>query len=81
MNKWQLQEAKNKLSHLIEVAMSGNPQMITKRGEDAVVLLGIKDYIKLQGTKKSFKKLLLEGVKVDDLEITRSKSGNRELEL
>nr|WP_253308519.1 type II toxin-antitoxin system prevent-host-death family antitoxin [Rickettsia endosymbiont of Ceutorhynchus assimilis] len=32
MNKWQLHEAKNKLSNIIDTAMHGKPQCITKRG-------------------------------------------------
>ncbi len=39
MNKWQLHEAKNKLSNIIDIAMHGTPQCITKRGEEAVVII------------------------------------------
>lgn len=36
---WQLQEAKNKLSELVEVALHGEPQLITRHGVEAVVVL------------------------------------------
>ncbi len=37
-SKWQLQEAKNKLSEVIRRAREEGPQTITVRGEDAVVV-------------------------------------------
>jgi len=39
MTKWQLQEAKNRLSELIRKAKEDGPQVITVRGEDAVVVV------------------------------------------
>ncbi len=46
-NEWQLQEAKNKLSEVINLALSVGPQLITRRGEKAAVLLSYRDYEKL----------------------------------
>ena len=45
--KWQLQEAKNKLSQVAEEAVAYGPQVITKRGEDAVVVMSKADYDRL----------------------------------
>ena len=42
--KWQLQEAKNKLSQVAEEAITYGPQVITKRGEDAVVVISKAEY-------------------------------------
>jgi antitoxin Phd len=40
MTSWQLQEAKNKLSELIDRSISEGPQIITRHGvEIAVVIL------------------------------------------
>ncbi len=47
MQSWQLQEAKNKLSHIIKEARQGKPQIITLHGKPAVVLLSIDEYKKL----------------------------------
>ncbi|KJV92735.1 prevent-host-death family protein [Rickettsia bellii str. RML Mogi] len=33
MNKWQLHEAKNKLSNIVDTAMQGTPQCIIQKGE------------------------------------------------
>jgi antitoxin Phd len=41
---WQLQEAKSKLSGLVTRAMSGEPQLITRRGQEAAVVLSVEAY-------------------------------------
>lgn len=81
MYKWQLHEAKNKLSHLVDTAIEGEPQYITRRGKDAVVVIAIKDYQKLKRQRLGFNEFLLSGPKSDDLEIARVKGGLRELDL
>ena len=47
MRTWQLQEARNKFSQVVEEAISSWPQLITKRGVEAVVLLSYAEYRKL----------------------------------
>jgi len=81
MKKWQLFEAKNKLSDLIDIAMQGKPQCITRRGEDAVIVMGIKEYQKLNKKQLSFGEYLLAGPKFDDLDIKRAKGSAREVDL
>jgi antitoxin Phd len=81
MDKWQLHEAKNKLSHLIDVAMEGKPQFITKRGEEAVVVISMEEYKKITKPKLGLNKFLLKGVKFDDLEIARVAGKIREEDL
>jgi prevent-host-death family protein len=46
-NEWQLQEAKNRLSEVINLALTKGPQLITRRGEKTVVLLSYTEYEKL----------------------------------
>ena len=41
---WQLQEAKNKFSRVIESAVSGGPQIITKRGVEVAIILSYAEY-------------------------------------
>ncbi|AAL03857.1 prevent-host-death family protein [Rickettsia conorii subsp. heilongjiangensis] len=81
MNKWQLHEAKNKLSNIIDIAMHGTPQCITKRGEEAVVIISIKDYKQLTKQKPDFKEYLLSIPKTDNLDIQRAKGYARDFEL
>ena len=41
---WAVTEAKAKLSDLVDAAMKGEPQIITRRGDEAVVVLSMKAY-------------------------------------
>ena len=44
---WQLQEAKNKLSELVNEAETEGPQIITRHGEQVAVVLSIEEYSRL----------------------------------
>jgi antitoxin Phd len=44
---WQLQEAKNKFSEVVEEALTQGPQVITKRGVEAVIVLSYAEYRRL----------------------------------
>lgn len=82
MSTWQLQEAKQKLSRVVDEAISSGPQTITRHGEEAVVVLSVEDYRRLTKTRKSLKGLLLEGPKIDgELDISRQKDLPRDIEL
>jgi len=50
---WQLQEAKNKLSEVIDRALQDGPQIITRRGQSAVVVVSVKDYENMVKPKNS----------------------------
>jgi antitoxin Phd len=50
--RWQLQEAKAKLSELVKRAESEGPQEITVHGEAKAVLLSKAEYERLTGGKK-----------------------------
>ncbi len=50
--QWQLQTAKAQLSELVEAALRGNPQRITRRGKDAVMVLSEKAYVALKNSAK-----------------------------
>jgi antitoxin Phd len=81
MSKWQLYEAKNKLSQIIDTAMQGEVQYITRKGVEAVVVISIDEYKKLKKPKKSFTEILLGGEKVEDFTVERAKSPGRSIEL
>lgn len=75
-NEWQLQEAKNKLSEVINLALTQGPQLITRRGEKTAVLLSFNEYEKLckaQGRlSEFFRESPLAGTSVN-----REKTQNR----
>ena len=50
---WQLQEAKAKFSEVVELALHGEPQIVTKRGEEAVVIIAYTQYRRLAQKQKS----------------------------
>jgi antitoxin Phd len=53
MNKtWQLQDAKNRLSELVEGAEKGDIQFISKRGKLTAVLLSLSEFQKLRSQKE-----------------------------
>ena len=81
MELWQLQDAKNKFSEVVEKAQKNGPQVITKRGIETVVIMSVKDYQKLTRPKTNivefFRKSPLRGV---DIDITRDKDYGREVD-
>ena len=53
MTEWPLQDAKNKLSAVVEAAVAGDPQRVTKRGKPAVVVLAVDEYGRLRRLEKA----------------------------
>ena len=50
-NVWQLQEAKNKFSNLVDKAHHDGPQIVTKHGKKSVVVIALEDFQKLNKPK------------------------------
>lgn len=81
MAAWQVQEAKTRLSELIEDACREGPQVITRHGTERAVVLSITDYRALTAHKPDLKAYLLDGPKVDSFEIKRSRDTGRKISL
>ena len=47
MKAWQLQDAKAKFSEVVEAALHEGPQAVTRRGEEAVVVISHTTYLEL----------------------------------
>lgn len=47
---WTVQDAKNKFSAVVEAALAGRPQEVTRRGKPAVVVLSVEEYQRLLAT-------------------------------
>jgi antitoxin Phd len=45
---WQIQEAKNKLSEVVERAVESGPQILTRRGVEVAVVLSFPEYLQLK---------------------------------
>jgi antitoxin Phd len=50
---WKLQDAKDKFSEVVARAMKGEPQRVTRRGQDAVVVVSAKQFDKIGGQPQS----------------------------
>ncbi|RPI79927.1 MAG: type II toxin-antitoxin system Phd/YefM family antitoxin [Desulfobacteraceae bacterium] len=75
---WQLQDAKNKFSQVVENALADGPQIITRRGAEVAVVLSADDYRKMLAAQKPLSLFLREsplyGV---DLDLSREKGPAR----
>lgn len=67
-------DAKNRLSELIAAAGQGKPQLITKNGVEAAVLISYKDYRRLVAREQPLVDFLLSSpLRDSEVELTRSK--------
>jgi antitoxin Phd len=72
---WQLQEAKNKLSEVVEEALHNGPQIITRRGTDTAVVLSFAEYRRLSLTRKKLSEFFRDSPLVEvELDLTRDGS-------
>ena len=53
MGKWQLAEAKSRLSAVVDAARAGEPQEVTRRGKPAVVVIAVEEYERLRSLERS----------------------------
>ena len=80
---WAVTEAKAKLSDLVDAAMKGEPQIITRRGSEAVVVLSMKAYRSaIEGRRGSLVEFFAKSPFRDvDLAPARDGETGREIEL
>ncbi len=76
---WNLAEAKNRLTEVVNLGLTEGPQAITRRN-DTVVLVSAERYAKLTGQTPDFKEFLFRGVRLHDLDLTRDPSPSRDVE-
>ncbi len=72
---WQIHKAKNKLSEVVDEAIRHGPQIITKPGVEAVVVLSYAEYRKAMLNKKKLSDFFRESPLADvGLDLRRDKS-------
>lgn len=60
MNSWPVQDAKARFSEFLETCLREGPQIVTKRGAEAAVLVPVNEWRRLQqSAKPTLKELLL----------------------
>lgn len=71
---WQLQEAKNQFSLVVDKALSEGPQTVTRHGKPTVVVVSVADYRKKSRSRRKSLLELFEPLRGVELEIERDRS-------
>lgn len=81
--KWQLQEAKNKFSQLVDEVVNNNDhQIITRHGKDTAVILSFEEYKKLTKKKGSLANFFRNSPLFDEqIDLERNKDYSRDIEI
>jgi antitoxin Phd len=70
MRAWPVQDAKARFSEMLETCLREGPQLVTKRGADAAVLVPAADWQRLKrAAKPTLKELLLTDAARGELDI------------
>lgn len=70
MKTWPVQDAKARFSEMLEDCLNHGPQLVTKRGADAAVLVPIQEWRRLSGASvRTLKDLLLTDDARGNLEV------------
>ena len=59
MQTWPVQDAKARFSEFLEACLSNGPQMVTKRGAEAAVLVPVHELRRLQSVAQPSLKQLI----------------------
>lgn len=79
---WSVAEAKARLSDLINEALSGAPQTITRRGRSAVVVVSAEEWERREARRGTLAEFLATApVDLTELLPPRSKDGMRKIKL
>jgi prevent-host-death family protein len=81
MQTWQLQEAKSRFSEVVDLTLTEGPQMVTRRGEEAVVILAADEYRRLSGQTPRLMDCLLNAPRGEPLVLERSREATRDIAL
>lgn len=80
--RWQLQDAKAQLSELVQRALDGEPQCVTRHGKDAVIVISYDEIISAIGAKQSlFEFFRSSPLAAADIDIERMRGPVRKVDL
>jgi len=67
--RWALQDAKNRFSEVVDAALRGEPQVVTRRGVETAVIIAHDAYVRMvsrgQTAQRPFSDYLLNGPRAD----------------
>lgn len=79
MRTWQLQEAKSRFSEVVDLTLKEGSQRVTRRGEEAVVIVSSHEYRRLTGQAPNLVDTLLRAPRGKPLLTDRSTEPIRDL--
>ena len=84
MQKWKLEDAKNRFSEVVRLARKHKPQLVTKNGRDAVVVVSAEDYASLTAPEENLVDFLRnsplsEALADGSFDLTRDKGISRDI--
>lgn len=80
MRTWSIHEAKARFSELVNSSIETGPQIVTRHGKPAVVMLHVQDFLDMKAPQGSLKDFFLSAPRVD-LKVERPGDPSREIDL
>jgi len=81
-NTWQLQEAKNQFSMVVEDALNKGPQTITRHGKPAVIVVAVKEFKQTTKPKKKLSEFFADSpLRGSGINLERVRDFPREVKL
>jgi antitoxin Phd len=86
MNNWKLEDAKNRFSEVVRLALANQPQRVTRNGREAVVVISADEYDRLAQPQDLIEFMqaspLAKAIAAGEfeLEIDRSEASSREID-
>jgi prevent-host-death family protein len=78
MQTWPVQDAKSRFSEFLQASLTVGPQLVTRRGIEAAVLVSAAQWRQLQANSQpSLKQMLLDSAGQDDLALPQRGSAKR----
>lgn len=85
MTRWKLEEAKNRFSEVVRRAAAEGPQLVTRHGREAAVVLGVDEYRRLTQPRDLVSFLadspFGEALRADELRLDRDPEPARDVDL
>jgi len=78
---WQLQSAKQRFSEVVRRALEIGPQMVTRHGRDAVVVVSAEEFHRLRTGGADFKLFLQAAPDLARLKVRRERRPARRVKL
>jgi antitoxin Phd len=79
---WQLQDAKNRLSEVVDEAIRSGPQIITRRGVETAVVVSAAEWQRLTRRRAPLIEILRRAPKIPGgLDVARARDAGRDVAL